>query len=118
MPTSRQSASEMPYRQTYSETPLSFEDTLKLRNEPDKDLPAAIQRELSTPRIYLRGIPHRRDVDDYLTAVEEMEATWSIRLPAGASIGLAGRTGERLDRASAVVSAGTSTAPHRPEWSG
>jgi V8-like Glu-specific endopeptidase len=118
MPTSRQSALETLYRQTHSGTPLSFEDTLRLRNEPDKDLPEAIQRELSTPRIYLRGIPHRRDVDDYLTSVEEMEATWSIRLPAGASIGLAGRTGERLDRASVVVAEGTLTAPHRPEWSG
>src|SRR4030088_1389089 len=102
----------------HSEKPLSFEHTLKLRNEPDKDLPEAIKKELSTLRIYLRGIPHRRDVDDYLTSVEEMEATWSIRLPAGASIGLAGRTGDRLDRASVAVAEGTSTAPHRPEWSG
>ena len=90
MPRSRRNSPETSYRQTHSEMPMSFENTLRLRNEPDKDLPEAIQRELSTPRIYLHGTPHARDVDNYLTSVEEMEATWSIRLPAGASIGLAG----------------------------
>src|SRR5215471_16191019 len=64
MPTSRKRAPKTHHKQRHAETPLSFEDTLKLRNEPDKDLPEAIQRELSTPRIYLHGIPRRRDVDD------------------------------------------------------
>src|SRR5215472_6631442 len=56
----------------HKEAPLSFEHTLKLRNEPDRDLPGPIKRELSLPRIYLRGIPHRRDVGDYLTAREDI----------------------------------------------
>jgi V8-like Glu-specific endopeptidase len=100
--------------QSSPETPLSFEHTLKLENVPDKDLPEAVKRELSTPKIYLRGIAHRRDVDDYLTSVEDIEATWSIRLPRGASVGLPGRTGERLDRASVALAEGSSTDPHRP----
>jgi hypothetical protein len=118
MPRARQSSVETSNRQTHRQTPLSFEDTLKLQNEPDKALPEGVKKELATPTIYLRGIAHRRDVDDYLSAVEDLEATWSIRLPGGASIGLAGRTGERLDRASVAVAEGTSTSPYRPEWSG
>ena len=69
MPRSHQSSPEIPHKQAQSQTPLSFEHILKLENEPDKDLPEAIKRELSTPKIYLRGIAHRRDVDDYLTSV-------------------------------------------------
>jgi V8-like Glu-specific endopeptidase len=117
MSKSRQSSPNKPTK-PHSEKPLSFEHTLRLRNEPDRELPEVIKRELSTPRIYLRGIAHRRDVDGYLTSVEEAEATWSISLPEGASVGLAGKTGHRLDRASVSVAKGISTAPHRPEWSG
>ena len=114
MSKSHQSSTDLPHKQA----PLSFEHTLKLKNEADKDLPEAIKRELSRPKIYLRGIAHRRDIDDYLTALEEIEATWSIRLPGDASIGLPGRTAERLDRASVAVAEDSSTAPHKPEWSG
>lgn len=98
--------------------PLRFEETLNLTNEPDKDIPEEVKSELSTPRIYLHGISHRGDFEDHLNFVEGMKATWSIRLPAGASLGLPGRTGERLDRASTLIPEGTSTSPHRPEWSG
>ena len=114
MPQSYQSSTDLPHKQA----PLSFEHTLKLENVPTRTYPKRSKRELSTPKIYLRGIAHRRDIDDYLTSVEDIEATWSIRLPSGASIGLPGRTGERLDRASVAVAEGSSTDPHRPEWSG
>ena len=98
--------------------PWSFEHTLKLKNEPDGDLPEPIRRELSVPRIYLRGIPHRRDIDDCVTSREDIEAAWSIRLPSEASIGLPGRTAERLDRSSVIGGEDRSTVPHRPPWSG
>src|ERR1700730_9768061 len=114
MPKSQRNSPEVSCKPADIKMPLSFEDTLRLRNEPDKDLPETIQRELSISRIYLSGIPHRRDVDDYMSSVEELDATCSIRLPAGASFGLPGRTGERLDRVPVAVTAETSTAPHRP----
>jgi V8-like Glu-specific endopeptidase len=117
MPRSHHSSRE-PHKQMHSQMPLSFEHTLKLKNEPDKDLPEAIKRELSIPKIYLRGIADRRDLDDYLTSFEEIKATWSIKLPTGASVGLPGQTGERLDRASVALAEGSSTDPHRPAWSG
>jgi V8-like Glu-specific endopeptidase len=118
MPVSQRSKSHRSNGQTSDQTPLSFEDTLRLENRPEKDLPEAIRRELSTQKIYLSGIRHRRDLDDYVNAVEDSDATWSIELPHGASIGLAGQTGERLDRASEDIVDGNSTAPQAPEWSG
>jgi V8-like Glu-specific endopeptidase len=99
-------------------SPLSAEETLRLRESCDKDLPEEIHRELTTPRVYLHGLTHRAQIDDRLAAVEEMEATWSIRLPAGASLGLPGRSAERIDRSSVVLTDGRSTPPNKPEWSG
>ncbi|HEX6506759.1 MAG TPA: trypsin-like serine protease [Chloroflexota bacterium] len=98
--------------------PLSDEDTLRLREECDSVLPEDIQRELTTPRVYLHGVAHRAQIDDHLSAVEEIEDTWSIRLPEGAGLGLPGRSAERLDRATVAIPEGHSTAPHKPEWSG
>ena len=49
MPQPYQSSPEIP-PQAQSQTPLSFEHTLKLENEPDKAVPEAIKRELSTPK--------------------------------------------------------------------
>jgi V8-like Glu-specific endopeptidase len=105
-------------REKRAQTPLDFEATLKLQDEPDHALPDELAEELSNPRIYFQGIAHRGDFDDRLNAVEDTEGTWSIRLPSEASVGLAGRSGKRLDRASVIVDDGASTAPHRPEWSG
>jgi V8-like Glu-specific endopeptidase len=118
MSKSLQKSGAAPHRQTHGHAPLSVEQTLKLDNEPDKPLPDAVKRELSGAKIYLRGIAHRRDVDDYVSAVDETEATWSIRLPSDASLGLPGRTAARLDRSSVAVAEGHSTGLHRPEWSG
>jgi V8-like Glu-specific endopeptidase len=118
MANSRQGSHEKRTQQTHGQAPLSFEDTLKLPNVPDKALPESINKELSTQRIYFSGLAHSRDIDDCLSSVEDLQATWSLRLPSEASIGLPGRTGERLDRAAVAVAEGTSTAPHRPEWSG
>jgi hypothetical protein len=118
VPKSRQSLSEASNQQTRKPPPLSFEQTLRLENKPDKAVPEPIRQDLATPRIYIRGIAHRRDVDDYLTSVEEAESTWSIKLPHGASLGLPGRTGERMDGASLAIAEGSVTSPHRPEWSG
>ena len=115
---SQESSHEKSEVRKHGEKPLSSEDTLKLQNEPDKDLPEAIHRELSASQIYIHGVGHRRDIDDYMNAVEGLEGTWSIRLPSGTSLGLPGRTGERLHRASVAIDKGISTTPHRPEWSG
>ena len=114
---SQESSHEKSEGRKHGEKPLSSEDTLKLQNEPDKDLPEAIHGELSASRIYVHGVGHRRDIDDYMNAVEGLEGTWSMRLPSGASVGLPGRTGERLHRASVAIDKDTSTTPHRPEWS-
>jgi len=51
MAKSHQSSTDLPHKQA----PLSFEHTLKLKNEPDEDLPEAIKRELPRPKIYLRA---------------------------------------------------------------
>jgi V8-like Glu-specific endopeptidase len=118
MATSQQRSHERLNRPIQSKTPWSFEETLRLRNEPDKELPEALRGELTTPRIEISGISRRNDVDDHMTAAEGMDASWSIRLPVGVNLGLAGRTAERLDRAAVDIAEGTFTAPHRPEWSG
>jgi V8-like Glu-specific endopeptidase len=97
---------------------MTFEQTLKLNNEPDKELPEKVKREMSTPRIYLHGVKDRKHLDDCLGSVDAIEKTWSIRVPSELSIGLPGRTAERLDRSSVAVTEGSSTKPHRPEWSG
>jgi V8-like Glu-specific endopeptidase len=99
-------------------SPLTAEETLTLAEECDKRLPADTQRELETPRVYLHGVPHRMQVEDQLSAVDEVEAAWSIRLPEGAGLGLPGRSAERLDRAAVTVPEGLFTPPHKPEWSG
>jgi V8-like Glu-specific endopeptidase len=98
--------------------PLGFEEMLRLQDEPDREQPEAIKEELLRPRIYLSGIPRRGGVADYLTSHEELKRTFSMRLPAGASIGLAGRTGVRLTRTRAKAALVTSMTPHRPNWSG
>jgi V8-like Glu-specific endopeptidase len=102
---------------TSEPAPLNVEETLRLEAQPDKGLPEAIQRDLSTPKIYLHGVAHRTDLDDRLAAADGIDATWSIKLPPGASVGLPGVTGELLDRALVTVPEGA-TPPNQPEWSG
>ncbi len=99
-------------------SPLTAEEMLRLPEECDKPLPGDINRELATPRIYLHGVAQRTQIDDYLSAVQGMEASWSIKLPEGAGVGLPGRSAERLDRAAVVIPEGHCTTPYKPEWSG
>ncbi len=105
-------------KQIGAKAPLSAEDMLGLQNEPNQALPEAVQKELATPRIYLEGVSHRSAIEDCLSAVEGTDAAWTLRLPPGASAGLSGRTGERLNRATAGMSGAVSTPPYRPDWSG
>ena len=105
-------------KQPSVEAPLSGEDMLMMQDQPDRAMPDALQKELATPRIYLEGISHRSMIEDCLSAVETKEGTWALKLPTGASLGLAGQTGERLNRAAAGMSGIASTPPHQPEWSG
>lgn len=106
------------HTRSHVEVPLSVEETMRLQDEPDEAVPEELQRELAAPRVYLQGLAHRADVDDHLAAVEEIEGAWALRLPAGASLGLPGRSGERLDRQSVAVEEGNHTSPSRPSWSG
>src|SRR5438309_10592563 len=98
--------------------PLSFEGTLALKEEPDQALPAAIKSSLSTPKIHISNITNRSEIENRLAPVGEIGSTWSIKLPDGASFGLPGQTGERLDRAAVALPEGLSTASYRPDWSG
>src|SRR5438105_5472114 len=98
--------------------PLTFEQTLQFQNEPDKPLPEEINLELSTQKIHLSGIANRSTIENRLALIDEAESIWSIKLPDGAALGLPGRTGELLDRASVAVPEGLSTDPQKPSWSG
>ncbi len=100
------------------EAPLDTEQLLRHINEADKDMPKNVKEELSTPRVYISGLSHQRELDDSIRAVEGEGTAFSIRLPRHASIGLAGRTGHRLDRKTTKVPNGGILKPHRPEWSG
>ena len=74
--------------------PLSFEQTLRLEHEPDKNIPHAIKQELTRSRLYLHGLADRRDLDDCVTSVDGSEQAWMLRLPSEVSLGLPGRSAE------------------------
>jgi V8-like Glu-specific endopeptidase len=76
------------------------------------EIPAQVAEALGTQRLNIDGVGKAPRFGQ----ADSADQTWELALPAGAQVGRAGRSGERLARAEKVAGP-AHTEPMRPDWS-
>lgn len=97
--------------------PLTRDEVAKLTDDPPAaEVPSEVAEALARPRLAFNSTADDFDPREHL--VRDEHGGWTLTLPQHARLGLPGRTGERLERASAMseLTRVPSTAPHRPPW--
>jgi V8-like Glu-specific endopeptidase len=97
--------------------PLSLDE---LAARPDlpatADVPQQVSAALAQPRLHIAGMTGEASPAELLSAVEETDGEYELRLPAGAFLGRPGRSAERLERAEQDLPAEDYSSPFRPDW--
>jgi hypothetical protein len=93
--------------------PLTVEEALTLPDGAASAMPDRVRIELATQRLYISGSADA----SFATKPGRVHGGWSLPLPAGAAVGLAGRELTRVGRSSVALDDVAHTEPHRPPGS-
>src|SRR5258707_134827 len=81
--------------------PLTRDEVAKLTDDPPMaEVPSEVSEALARPRLAFNSTADDFDPREHL--VRDEHGGWTLTLPQHARLGLPGRTGERLERASAM----------------